>query len=157
MALERTFLMVKPDGIQRGLIGEIIGRMERRGFRLVALKMLCVSREMAEKHYTEHREKPFFEDLVSFITSGPVVAMVVEGENAVENARTMMGRTDPKDSGPGTIRGDLALNMSRNVVHGSDSKDSAKREISLFFHESELLDCEWTDQVRSHPSKATDR
>jgi nucleoside-diphosphate kinase len=132
--------MVKPDGVQRGLIGEIITRFEKRGFKIIALKMLRISRELAEKHYGEHVGKPFFEPLVGFITSGPVVAMVIEGKNAVAAAREMMGATDPLKATPGTIRGSFGIDIGRNVIHGSDSPDSARREISIFFREEELIE-----------------
>lgn len=137
--MERTFFMIKPDGVQRGLVGDIIGRMERKGFKIVGMKMLRIDDDLAKRHYGEHRGKPFFEDLVGFITSGPVVALVLEGENAVAGLREMMGKTDPKASRPGTIRGDLGMTMSRNVVHGSDSAESAAREISLFFSDDEII------------------
>lgn len=138
--MERTFLAIKPDAVQRGLVGEIISRFERKGFKLVGLKIMNVTREMAETHYGEHKEKPFFGGLVDFITSSPVVAMAWEGDNVVATARTMMGATNPKDSAPGTIRGDFAVDMGRNVIHGSDSVESAKRELGIFFKEEELLD-----------------
>lgn len=138
--MERTYLMVKPDGVQRGLAGEIIARFEKRGFKIAALKMLRISRELAEKHYGEHVGKPFFESLVGFITSGPVVAMVVEGKDAVSAVREMMGATDPLKALPGTIRGTYGIDIGRNVIHGSDSKESAAREIALFFKEEELWD-----------------
>jgi nucleoside-diphosphate kinase len=138
--MERTYLMVKPDGVQRGLVGEIINRFEKRGFKLVALKMLRISRELAEKHYGEHVGKPFFESLVAFITSGPVAAMVIEGKDAVNAAREMMGATNPLKAAPGTIRGSLGIDIGRNVIHGSDSLESARREISIFFKEEELID-----------------
>ncbi len=137
--MERTFLMVKPDGVQRGLVGEIASRFERKGLKLVGAKMLLIDEELAGRHYQEHKEKPFFGELVSFITSGPVFAMVWEGQNAVSVARSMMGKTNPVDSAPGTIRGDFGLTMSMNIIHGSDSVESAQREIDLFFHEHELL------------------
>ena len=139
---ERTFVMVKPDGVQRGLIGEIITRLETRGLKLVGAKFLTIDRELAESHYAEHAEKPFFDDLVSFITSGPVMAMVWEGDDAIRQVRMMMGSTDPADADPGTIRGDFALDLGRNVIHGSDHEDSGanQREISLFFDEGELVD-----------------
>ena len=140
MARERTFFMVKPDGVQRGLVGNIISRVEMKGFSIKALKMLHLDVETASKHYAEHIGKPFFDDLVSFITSGPVVAMVVEGDDVIEGIRKMMGKTDPRASDQGTIRGDLAVKMSRNVVHGSDSPESAKREISIFFNDHEIMD-----------------
>jgi len=132
--------MVKPDGVQRGLAGEIIARFEKKGFKIVALKMLRISRELAEKHYGEHVGKPFFESLVGFITSGPVVAMVIEGKDAVSAAREMMGATNPLKAAPGTIRGAYGIDIGRNVIHGSDSRESAEREIALFFKEEELLD-----------------
>lgn len=138
--MERTYLMVKPDGVQRGLAGEIIARFEKKGFKIAALKMLRISRELAEKHYGEHVGKPFFEGLVGFITSGPVVAMVIEGKDAVNAAREMMGATNPLKAAPGTIRGAYGIDIGRNVIHGSDSRESAEREIALFFKEEELLD-----------------
>ncbi|QSO45730.1 nucleoside-diphosphate kinase [Alicyclobacillus mengziensis] len=136
MAAERTFIMVKPDGVQRGLVGEVVSRFERKGLKLLGAKLMQVSNELAESHYAEHRERPFFNDLVSFITSSPVFAMVWEGENAISIARNMMGKTNPADAAPGTIRGDLGLTIGMNIVHGSDSPDSAAREIALWFNES---------------------
>jgi nucleoside-diphosphate kinase len=133
MAVERTFVMVKPDGVQRGLIGEVVSRLERKGLKLVGARLMQVSRELAEKHYAEHRERPFFSDLVSFITSSPVFAMVWEGENAISVARALMGKTNPAEAAPGTIRGDLGLTIGMNIVHGSDSPESAQREIALWF------------------------
>lgn len=137
--MEQTFLALKPDAVQRGYIGEIIQRFERKGFKLVGLKLMQVPTSLAEQHYQEHREKPFFKGLVDFITSGPIVAMVWEGENVVETARKMMGSTNPKDALPGTIRGDFAVDLGRNIIHGSDSLESAKREIGLFFSANEIL------------------
>ncbi|VBB05677.1 nucleoside diphosphate kinase active site [Lucifera butyrica] len=137
--MEETLVLVKPDGVARGLTGEIIARFERRGLQIAGLKMLRLSRAQAEKHYEEHTGKPFFAGLVDFITSGPLVAMVVRGESAVKVVRSMMGATNPVEAAPGTIRGEFALAMSRNVIHGSDSVQSAKREISLFFGEHEVL------------------
>ncbi|QDI92942.1 nucleoside-diphosphate kinase [Salicibibacter halophilus] len=131
--MEKTFIMVKPDGVKRQLIGEIVSRFEKRGFLLTDAKMMTISRETAENHYGEHSDKPFFGELVDFITSGPVFAMIWEGENVVENARTMMGTTNPKDAAPGSIRGDYAVNVGQNIIHGSDSTESAEREIALFF------------------------
>lgn len=131
--------MVKPDGVQRGLVGEIISRFEKRGLKIVALKMMQVSRELAEAHYGEHRGKPFFAPLVEYITSGPVVAMVLEGKNAVAVVREMMGATDPQKAAPGTIRAAYGLDIGRNVIHGSDGLESARREVALFFGEGELL------------------
>lgn len=138
--MERTFAMVKPDGVQRGLAGGILARFEQRGLKLVGLKMLLIPREMAEGHYGEHRGKPFFGPLVDFISSGPVVAMVLEGKQAVTTVREMMGATDPLKAAPGTIRGSFGLDVGRNVVHGSDSPASAEREIELFFRPEELID-----------------
>jgi nucleoside-diphosphate kinase len=132
--------MVKPDGVQRQLIGEIIARFERKGFQLVGAKLMQVSKDLAEKHYGEHKEKPFFGELVDFITSGPVFAMVWQGENVIATARQMMGSTNPKDAAPGTIRGDFGLTVGKNVIHGSDSPESAEREINLFFKPEELLE-----------------
>ena len=139
MAVEQTFAMVKPDGVRRGLTGTIIARLEAKGFTIKAMKLMRISRELAERHYGEHKGKPFFEGLVSFITSGPVVAMVVEGENAILEWRKMMGATNPKDAAPGTIRGDLATTIDENVVHGSDAPATAEREIGIFFDPGELV------------------
>ncbi|PSP93114.1 nucleoside-diphosphate kinase [Halobacteriales archaeon QS_4_62_28] len=146
---ERTFVMVKPDGVQRGLIGEIIGRFEDRGLTLVGAKFVRIDRDLAEDHYGEHEGKPFFEDLVEFITSGPVMAMVWEGQDATRQVRTMMGETDPAESAPGTIRGDLGLDLGRNVIHGSDHEDEGanEREIALFFDEAELVDWDPIDDA----------
>ncbi len=130
---ERTLILIKPDGVARGLVGQIIDRIERKGFTLVALELRTLDAAVAEQHYAEHADKPFFGELVEFITSGPLVAGVIEGREAVASWRTMMGATDPAKSAPGTIRGDLATVMSENVVHGSDSAASAAREIALFF------------------------
>lgn len=135
---ERTFLAVKPDGVQRGLVGDIIQRFERKGFKLVGLKLMKVTQEMAENHYGEHKGKPFFNGLVEYITSSPIVAMVWEGPNVVLTARQMMGATNPKESAPGTIRGDFAVDIGRNIIHGSDSDESAAREIGIFFSEAEV-------------------
>ena len=137
--MERTFIMVKPNGFARGLVGEVIARFERRGLELRAMKLMRMPRDLAERHYAEHREKPFFGELVDFITSGPVVAMVWEGDEAITVARTMMGATDPVKAAPGTIRGDFATVMAENVVHGSDGPESAAREIGLFFAAGELV------------------
>ena len=138
--MERTLFLVKPDGLQRGLVGEIISRLERRGLKLVAMKLMRMEEERARQHYGEHGNRPFFPGLVEFITSAPLVAMVWEADNAVEIVRNTMGATDPVSSAPGTIRGDLGLNIGRNLVHGSDSTESAQREISLFFSPQEILD-----------------
>ena len=138
--MDRTLVLVKPDGVQRGLIGEIISRLERRGLKIVGMKLMQVSGELANRHYGEHEGKPFFARLVGFITSGPIVAMAIEGNNVVGLVRTTVGATNPADSAPGTIRGDLGVDIGRNLIHGSDSDESAKRELSLFFTEGELLD-----------------
>lgn len=138
--MERTLVLVKPDGIQRGLIGEIISRLERRGLKLVGMKLMQVDDALARQHYGEHVDRPFFAGLVAFITSSPAVAMAWEAENAVEAVRNTMGQTNPTTSPPGTIRGDLALDIGRNLVHGSDSPESAERELALFFGAGELLD-----------------
>ena len=138
MGVDRTFVMVKPDGVSRGLIGEIIGRIEGRGLRIVAARMLTITTELARRHYAEHVEKGWYPDLEGYITGGPVLAMVVEGAGVVGVLRTMMGATDPAKAAPGTIRGDLATDISRNVVHGSDSPESAAREIDLFFSSDQL-------------------
>jgi nucleoside-diphosphate kinase len=133
MAIETTLVLVKPDGVARGLCGEIVARFERRSYELRGARLLRVSRALAQQHYAEHRGKPFFGELVSFISSGPVLAVAVRGENAIAGVRSMMGATNPADSAPGTIRGDYATLLSENIVHGSDSKRSARRELKLFF------------------------
>ena len=138
--MDRTLVLVKPDGVQRGLIGEIISRLERRGLKIVGMKLMQVSGELANRHYGEHEGKPFFAGLVGFITSGPIVAMAIEGNNVVGLVRTTVGATNPAASAPGTIRGDLGVDIGRNLIHGSDSDESAKRELSLFFNEGELLE-----------------
>lgn len=130
---ERTLVLIKPDGVARGLVGEVLGRIERKGFRVVALQMRTLTAELAEAHYGEHQGKPFFADLVAFITSAPLVAAVIEGPEAIASWRTMMGATNPANAAPGTIRGDLATETQNNVTHGSDSAESAAREIALFF------------------------
>ena len=142
--MERTFIAIKPDGVQRGLIGEIIQRFETKGFTLVGLKSMNVSRELAETHYGEHKERPFFPGLVDFITSGPVVAMVWEGEGVVASARKMIGATKPLESDPGTIRGDFGVTVGRNIIHGSDAPETAQREIALWFTDAELVSWEPT-------------
>lgn len=142
--MERTFVMVKPDGVQRGLVGEILSRFERKGFKLIAAKFFTVPVKLAEAHYAEHREKPFFPELVSFITSSPVFAFVLEGNQVIRIVREMMGKTNPADALPGTIRGDFGLSIGMNIIHGSDSPESAAREISLWFQESELTSYEKT-------------
>ncbi|UOQ42711.1 nucleoside-diphosphate kinase [Halobacillus salinarum] len=138
--MEKTFLMIKPDGVQRSLVGEITSRFEKKGFKLAGAKLMVISNELAEKHYGEHKDKPFFGELVDFITSGPVFAMVWEGENVIGTARQMMGATNPKEAAPGTIRGDYGVIVGKNIIHGSDSQESAEREIGLFFEENEVLD-----------------
>jgi nucleoside-diphosphate kinase len=139
VSVERTLVLVKPDGVQRRLVGEVIGRFERRGLHLVALKLLLIDRALAERHYAEHVGKPFFEGLVSFITSAPVVAMVWEGADAVAQVRAMMGATNPSNAVPGSIRGDLAVSIGNNVVHGSDSPSRGAEEVALFFDDAELI------------------
>jgi nucleoside-diphosphate kinase len=139
MALERTLVLIKPDAVGRALAGEILTRIERRGFRVTAGKLLRVSRELGEEHYAEHREKPFFGELVQFIISAPTWALVVEGEGAIATLRKTIGATNPADAEPGSIRGDLALSMPDNLVHGSDSPESAQREIALWFSDDELV------------------
>jgi len=139
VALERTLVLIKPDAMQRGLAGEILGRLERRGLTVRAAKLIHVDRPLADEHYAEHREKPFFRELVGFITSAPTLALVVEGESAIPVVRTTMGATNPTAAAPGTIRGDLALAMPDNLVHGSDSPESAEREIQLWFADDELV------------------
>ncbi len=145
--MERTFVMVKPDGVQRGLIGEVVSRIERKGMKIVAMKMLHITQETAERHYAEHREKPFFNALVDYITSGPVVAMVVEGRNAISVIRKLVGKTNPIEADPGTIRGDLAMDIGRNIVHASDSPESAEREIGIFFSSEEVIDYRKFDEI----------
>ena len=137
--MERTLIIVKPDAMQRGLAGEVLARLERRGLKIVGLKLIRIDQALANRHYGEHQGKPFFEGLVSFISSSPVIVGVLEGTNAVAAVRSTMGATNPTAAGPGTIRGDLALELGRNMVHGSDSPESAEREIALFFQPDELL------------------
>ena len=137
--MEQTLVLVKPDGVQRGLTGDIIGRLERRGLKLVAMKLMQVDDALAHRHYGEHVDRPFFAGLVSFITSGPVVAMAWEANNAVEIVRNTMGVTNPANAAPGTIRGDLGVDIGRNLIHGSDSPESAARELALFFQPEEIL------------------
>jgi nucleoside-diphosphate kinase len=145
--MERTFLAIKPDGVQRQLVGEIIRRLETKGFTLVGLKFMKVSRELAESHYGVHRERPFFAGLVDFITSGPVVAMVWEGDGVVAAARKMIGATNPLVSEPGTIRGDFGVNIGRNIIHGSDAVETGQQEVSLWFKDEELVS--WEPQIKS--------
>ncbi len=137
--MARTLILLKPDAVQRALVGELISRMERRGLKLVAMKLIQVDEELARRHYAEHVGKPFFAGLVEFITSSPLVAMVAEGERAVEIVRSIIGATDPVDAAPGTVRGDLAVSVGLNLVHGSDSEESAAREIELFFSPGEIV------------------
>jgi len=140
--MERTLVLVKPDGVQRGLIGEIIGRFECRGLKLAGMKFLQMSHELASEHYAVHRQRPFYQSLVEYITSGPVVAMVWEGQDAIAAARATMGATKPVEADPGTIRGDLAMEIGRNLVHGSDSPENAAKEVALFFNDDELTNWE---------------
>lgn len=142
--MQRTLVLVKPDGVQRMLVGEIIRRLEGRGLRLLGLKLMQVTADLAGRHYAEHREKPFYPGLIAFITSGPVVAMVWEGREAVAVVRALMGTTDPLKASPGTIRGDLALDLGMNLIHGSDSPERAQTEISLFFNPGEILEYDRT-------------
>ncbi len=140
MPRERTFVMIKPDGVQRGLVGEIIRRLEQKGLKLVGLKMLWMDRGLAERHYEMHKGKPFFDQLIRFVTSSPVIAMVWEGENAIALVRTMMGALEPTEATPGSIRGDFACTKTMNLIHGADSPENAAREIALFFRPDELFD-----------------
>lgn len=147
MAVEQTLILCKGDAVQRGLVGEIISRIERRGYVLAAMKMLRVDKALAERHYAEHEGKPFFKGLIDYITSSPIVAMVVAGEDAIDGCRQMIGATDPRKAAPGTIRADLAQTVGRNLVHGSDSPESAKREIAIWFAPAEIT-------MRPHPLQA---
>jgi nucleoside-diphosphate kinase len=140
--MERTLVIIKPDAVQRGLIGETVSRLERRGLKIVGMKLMQIDEELARRHYSVHRGKPFFEGLIDYITSAPVVVMVVEGPKAIEAVRLTMGATDPVNAAPGTIRGDYALDILRNLVHGSDGPDTARTEVALFFGEKELVS--WT-------------
>jgi nucleoside-diphosphate kinase len=142
MTLERTLVLIKPDGVQRGLVGELVGRFERRGLHLVGLKLITVTRSVAERHYAEHRDRPFFEAVIDFITASPVVAAVWEGPNAVSMVRVMMGPTNPATAPSGTIRGDFGIDIGQNVIHGSDSPLRAEQEIGIFFGEEELISWE---------------
>lgn len=137
--MERTFVMVKPDGVQRGLAGRIIASIEQKGYKLSGLKLLILTSEMAQRHYAEHLGKPFYEKLVEFITSGPVVAMVWEGPDAIKGCRTLIGATNPLEAQPGSLRGAFGLDISHNVIHGSDSTESASREIEIYFRPEELV------------------
>jgi len=147
VTIERTLVLVKPDGVQRRLVGEVIRRFERRGLHVVAIKLLQIDRDLAERHYAEHRGKPFFPGLVDFITSAPVVAMVWEGDDAVAQVRSMMGATNPSAAAPGSIRGDLAVSIGNNVVHGSDSPGRAAEEVALFFQPAELVEWRGVDDA----------
>ncbi|XP_036610838.1 nucleoside diphosphate kinase A [Trichosurus vulpecula] len=137
---ERTFIAIKPDGVQRGLVGEIVKRFEQKGFRLVGLKFMQASEDLLREHYIDLKDRPFYSGLVKYMHSGPVVAMVWEGLNVVKTGRTMLGETNPADSKPGTIRGDFCIQVGRNIIHGSDSVESAEKEIGLWFHPDELVD-----------------
>ncbi len=137
--MSKTFVMVKPDGVRRGIVGEVIHRLEQKGLQLKAMKLIQVTPELAARHYEEHQDKPFYGELISFITSGPSVPMVWEGREAIQVARALMGATDPVKAQPGTIRGDLALAITENIVHGSDSSESAEREISIYFSAEEIV------------------
>ncbi|MCH8911003.1 MAG: nucleoside-diphosphate kinase [Chloroflexi bacterium] len=139
MSTERTLVLVKPDGVQRGLTGEIVGRLERTGLQIIGMKLMLISEDLASRHYAEHAEKPFYPGLVSFITSSPVVALVLEGPSAISTIRKVMGVTDPADAAPGSIRGDLGIDMGRNLIHGSANAEDAAREVALFFDDSELI------------------
>jgi len=139
MAIETTLLLCKPDAVSRGLVGEIIARLERRGYLIAAMKLVQLSGDKAREHYAEHKDRPFFGDLVSFITSAPLVALAVEGENAIDGCRQLIGATDPLNAAPGTMRADFAQTIGRNLVHGSDSKASAERELKIFFTEGEFV------------------
>ncbi|WP_242730615.1 nucleoside-diphosphate kinase [Bacillus altitudinis] len=145
--MDKTFLMVKPDGVERQLIGEIVSRFENKGLQLVGAKLMSIPKEVAETHYGEHKEKPFFGELVDFITSGPVFAMVWQGEQVVDVTRQIIGKTNPKEALPGTIRGDYGLAVGKNIIHGSDSPESAEREINLFFKQEELTN--WDQTISS--------
>ena len=139
---ERTLVLLKPDAVQRGLVGEIVGRLENRGWKIVGLKFMRMTDEVARKHYAEHVEKPFFPGLAAFMMSRPIIAIALEGENVVDAVRKSMGSTNPQDANPGTIRGDLAVNIGRNLIHGSDSVESAIRELAIFFNDEELYEYE---------------
>ncbi len=138
--MKTTFLMVKPDGVQRGLVGDVMKRIEKRGLRIVAMKMMSLDEETAGEHYTEHKGKDFYEPLIDYITSGPVVAMAVKGDSAISLVRKMVGATDPQDANPGTIRGDYGIDIGRNIVHAADSPESADRELGIFFEDSDYQD-----------------
>ncbi len=145
--MERTYVMVKPDGVQRGLVGEVIRRIEKRGLKIVAMRMNVISKELARKHYAEHSQKPFFNSLIEFITSGPSVSMVVEGKNAISVMRSIAGATNPANASQGTVRGDFALDTGRNIIHASDSLEAAKREIGIHFKDSEIANYTRVDEA----------
>lgn len=145
--MERSFVMIKPDGVQRALIGATVSRFETKGLKLVAAKFMRISKELASEHYGEHMGKPFYDALITYITSGPVLAMVFEGNNAIACVRTLVGKTDPQEAAPGTIRGDLAMETGRNIIHASDSLESAAREIALFFKPDEIIQYERADEI----------
>ncbi len=147
ISVERTYLMVKPDGVQRGLCGEIVSRFEKKGLKLVAMKLMVIPKETAENHYGEHKGKKFYDSLISYIISGPVLAMVWEGDGAVAVCRGMMGKTNPQESAPGTIRGDFGMQTGMNIIHGSDSPESAEREIAIFFKPEELVSYDRTSDA----------
>lgn len=147
MEMERTFVLIKPDGVQRGLVGRIIGRFEKKGLKVVSMKMLWVAEDLAKKYYAEHEGKDFFQGLVEYVTSGPAVALVLEGKGAVATVRGLIGTTDPAEAQPGTIRGDMGMDISRNLIHGADSLESGHREIRLFFSPQELLDYSRVDRT----------
>ena len=140
--MERTLVLLKPDAVQRNLSGELINRIEKIGFKIISLKLMILDESKEHEHYKEHKSKPFFNDLVGFITSGPIIAIAFEGPNCVQKIRNVMGSTNPSDAAPGTIRGDFGLSLSMNLIHGSDSTESAKRELKIFFEESDLVDYE---------------
>jgi len=145
--MEKSFVMIKPDGVSRRLMGKVLTRFEEKGLQIIAIKMLAIDESLAKTHYGEHVDKPFFKDLVSYITSSPALAMVIKGDDAISLIRKMVGATNPKDADQGTIRGDFAIDMGRNVIHASDSPKSAQREISLFFNENEICDYSIVDNV----------
>ncbi|MGM0509772.1 MAG: nucleoside-diphosphate kinase [Thermoplasmatota archaeon] len=149
--MESTFVMVKPDGVQRGLVGEVISRFEEKGLRIIALKMLKISGETAAEHYAEHEGKDFYEPLLDYITSGPVVAMAVKGDSVVSMVRKIVGKTDPKEADPGTIRGDFGIDVSRNIIHAADSDSSAERELGIFFDEEDYQDYKRVDESWIYP------
>lgn len=149
--VERTFVMIKPDGVKRGLVGEVIRRFEQKGLKIVAMKMTVLSKEKAEEQYAVHKGKPFYDSLIKYITSGPVVLMVLEGPNAIEVVRTLIGPTDGRKAPPGTIRGDLSLDIRKNIIHAADSEESAKREISIHFDEKEIINYKRIDEEIIYP------